>query len=57
VMMESAEEEPAPTTAAEAPAIEATPKIREPPRNLGLLLLAGDLHNDTSEAASFPQFQ
>jgi hypothetical protein len=56
-MMESAEEEPAPTTAAEAPAIEATPKIREPPRNLGLLLLAGDLHNDTSEAASFPQFQ
>jgi len=59
--MESSEEEPvatATTTTEEALAAdEALPEKKAPPSILGLALLAGDLHEDTAEGASFPQFQ
>ncbi|KAE9371781.1 ankyrin [Stipitochalara longipes BDJ] len=59
--MEGIEEEPAVfATATEPPAVDeaqAPPGKEEPPSILGLLLLAGDLHDDITEGASFPQFQ
>ena len=57
--MEGTEEEPAASaTTAEAPsADEALPGKAEPPEIFGLMLLAGDLHEDITEGASFPQFQ
>lgn len=56
--MESAEEEPVPTTIVEAPAAdEPVPEKEAPPSDLGLLLLAGDTHEDVAEGASFPKFQ